>query len=108
MSSCTCAWVSATGAKSVPWQWGQAAGGGHRHNLVNAPGPGALPGRMAHRRTPLFRGRGRRVGLIRRPRVPAFELAAMERLVGGLELLHLGFQFPVAAVGLGQLRVELL
>jgi hypothetical protein len=55
---------------------------------------------MAHRGPALFRGRGRRV--------PSFELAAMKRLVGGLKFLHLGFQFPDAALRLGQLRVELL
>ena len=63
---------------------------------------------MADRCTPLFRGRGRGLrGGGGRP-VPAFELAAMERLVGGFKLLHLAFQFPDAAPRLGQFRVALL
>ena len=81
----------------------------NRHELVDVIGLGPLPGGMALGSAALFLLAGGRVGGWRGERVAAaFELAAVQGLKLGLEVLMFPFQFSLAAVGLVQFLVELL
>ncbi len=72
--------------------------GGHRHDLIHLGGLGAEPGRMPFGGAPLLgRSRGSRSGGRWGRRAAGLELAAMERLKLGAELLVFPFQGPLAA-----------
>ena len=81
-------------------------GSRHRHDLVNALGLGPLPRGMAHRSAALFAlGRGAVRGRDRGSFAP-FELAAVQGVELGLQLLVLQFQLLGAAAAPVQLLVE--